>query len=377
MPAFDLVVLGSGGGPYETNLSAYLLKTHSASWEDGMIALDAGSGLGALDRLLDRHPDLFGPVHKCDPPRGALDIYSFVRCFLITHAHLDHVNGLVLSAGSLKPLDRHRRIHGFRSVLKNLDLLFSGRVWPKLATWDPTDEPYKLLLDPLTFDNTFKVVHPDVSVMTMPISHGLKETTSSSKEASCAYESSVFFIRQISSGHEFLFFGDVEPDSVALKKQTRAVWRAAAHKIPDVLSAVFIECSWPSGRKDAELYGHLSPEHLSAELTVLASEVASVRRGGGGTPVAKGSNGHTRKKRRPNPVEASVDELRGALRGLRVYVMHCKNDMGELITEQVKALVEAKGLGAEVLRVDQGTHICELSSLQASTVSVRGADLRY
>ena len=65
MPTFDLVVVGSGGGPYETNLSSsvsrlvpfslrvrltlynasvdrYLFKTCDTSWKDGIIALEAG-----------------------------------------------------------------------------------------------------------------------------------------------------------------------------------------------------------------------------------------------------------------------------------------------------------------------------------------------
>jgi hypothetical protein len=62
MPTFDLVVVGSGGGPYETNLSSsvsflsplrkdhksflsvdrYLFKPCDTSWKDGIVALEAG-----------------------------------------------------------------------------------------------------------------------------------------------------------------------------------------------------------------------------------------------------------------------------------------------------------------------------------------------
>ena len=64
MPAFDLVVVGSGGGPFETNLSSfvprhlvlgnscthgltrimnrYLFKPCDIPWTDGIIALEAG-----------------------------------------------------------------------------------------------------------------------------------------------------------------------------------------------------------------------------------------------------------------------------------------------------------------------------------------------
>jgi hypothetical protein len=61
MPAFDLVVVGSGGGPFETNLSSFVLRHHvlgnswltrimnrylfkpcDVPWTDGIIALEAG-----------------------------------------------------------------------------------------------------------------------------------------------------------------------------------------------------------------------------------------------------------------------------------------------------------------------------------------------
>lgn len=41
--AFEMVVVGSGGGPDETNLSGYLLKPRNASWRDGIIALEGGA----------------------------------------------------------------------------------------------------------------------------------------------------------------------------------------------------------------------------------------------------------------------------------------------------------------------------------------------
>jgi len=57
-PAFDLFVVGSGGGPDETNLSAYVLamfiyclftpsasylvKPHCTAWADGILAVEAG-----------------------------------------------------------------------------------------------------------------------------------------------------------------------------------------------------------------------------------------------------------------------------------------------------------------------------------------------
>ncbi|TFY56352.1 hypothetical protein EVG20_g8954, partial [Dentipellis fragilis] len=237
MPTFDLVVVGAGGGPSETNLSAYLLKPHTAPWRDGIVALEAGSGIGKLTDIMKDKPTLF---HSCDdgcddldecPQLTAREIYSLIQCFLITHAHLDHVLSLVLSAGSLQ--GPRRRIHGSKRTIKNLETAFNSKLWPNLASSDPNDDAYKLLYDPLTHDKGYRNIFRDVSVRMMPLNHGQAQ--------SGPYESSAFFLRHDPTRQEFLFFGDVEPDSISAAPQSIAVWRAAAPMVPDTLSAVFIE----------------------------------------------------------------------------------------------------------------------------------------
>ena len=68
------------------------------------------------------------------------------RCFIISHAHLDHVNGLVLSAGSL--LGPRKRVCAPLPTLKSLETIFADRIWPNLASWDADDAAFKLLYDP-------------------------------------------------------------------------------------------------------------------------------------------------------------------------------------------------------------------------------------
>jgi len=205
----------------------------------------------------------------------------------------------------------------------------------------------------------------------MPVLHGQNDTLGD-------YESSAFFVRHDASGQQFLFFGDVSPDSLAAHTpQTIAVWRTAAPLIPHALSALFIECSWPSGRPDERLFGHLSPEHLVDELVVLAAEVTAARLAkavaeGSAAPAATGDvpspEPERRRKRRKCRRKMSADPPplpQGPLAGLRVYIIHCKEDLegkyekpiSQVIRDQVDALVQAKGLGAEVLSADQGMTI--------------------
>jgi cAMP phosphodiesterase len=207
----------------------------------------------------------------------------------------------------------------------------------------------------------------------IPVNHG--------KHGAGQYESSAFFIRHDPTRTEFLFFGDVEPDVIASTPKNINIWRIAAPKIPTTLSTIFIECSWPSGRPDDLLYGHLSPEHLVAELEVLATELVKIRTKNnienGYIAARRDSQAGTdnepddvdlrpaRKKQKTSAATtpAESESLTGALTGLRVYVMHCKDTMtcdlpvNRLIVEQVRALVARKGLGADILAAEQGMRI--------------------
>ncbi|KAH9925264.1 cyclic-AMP phosphodiesterase [Fomitopsis serialis] len=358
MPSFELIALGCGGGPSEHNLSSYLLKPHDAHWSEGVLALEAGSGIGALGKLLNDEPELFasGQVKNGHSSRTAGEVYSWIKCFSVSHAHLDHISGLALTASTLKG---KRTVFGARRCLQNIENLFSGQLWPRLASWKE-DDNVPLLLQELPDDAKYHTVFPGISVRMMPLSHG-------SYEGKGTYHSSAFFIKHNSSEHEFLFFGDVEPDSIASEPHTRDVWRVAAPKIPNTLDTIFIECSYPSGRPDDMLYGHLTPEHLVAELTALAAEVVDVR-----TRTRQPNSSqewdedeepvHARKRQRR---DTEAPSLRGVLAGLKVYVIHCKDDVqgaytepvNRVIASQVRALIEAEGLGAEVVGVEQGMKI--------------------
>lgn len=349
MPFFDIVVVGSGGGVDETNLSGYLLKPCDASWDDGIIALEAGSGHGALGHILKRNPTLFGQIIADNDTSKRITpftVYSNVQCFLITHAHLDHISSLVVSAGTMGG-DR-KFIYGSPQTLKDLETIFSGRTWPKLAGYDEDDPVSRLIYRALHADGKYKSVSQDVSVRSMTVSHG-------ESDSGGVYESLCFFVKHIPSRHEFIFFGDVEPDSISMKPRNVNVWRAAAPKIPHDLSAIFIECSYPAGRPTETLYGHLSPDHLAQEMLNLATEVVLAR------DSSRKRGGRVRKRQKRDMTSPEV--LYSALAGLRVYLIHCKETfssdrpINHVIRDQCRDLLKPHNLGVEVLTADQGMKI--------------------
>ena len=372
-------------------------------------------------------------LHTCPEP------FSSTRTFLISHGHLDHILSLVLAAGALPspvplsiprspvPLSR-RRIMGLKGVLDDITQIFNWRIWPSLAddSLDPHTHHTMYLYDPLTpylsSTNTntnatdhaavYAPLNPQLSVLAVPISHGTILGTSKT------YNSSAFFIRHNATHRQFLFFGDVEPDTVALRPSTRSVWALAASLIvsspTQLLSTIFLECSYEQTRPDHLLYGHLSPPHVLREMQALATEIVWLRqpflKQSSNVTAATEENGVFRKRHRKNffsqtiwrsrsrdrsmsllpspvsPVESPIlatentildrEQLRGALAGVRLFIIHCKDPLtaeeysdpsrpiAHVITDQVKALVGAEHLGLEVLPAEQGTRIGASSSLK-------------
>lgn len=57
---------------------------------------------------------------------------------------MDHINGMVLSAGSLP--GGSRPVYAAHQTLKDIEAVFSDRIWPNLATWDGQDRKNAALI---------------------------------------------------------------------------------------------------------------------------------------------------------------------------------------------------------------------------------------
>jgi 3',5'-cyclic-nucleotide phosphodiesterase len=92
------------------------------------------------------------------------------------------------------------------------------------------------------------------------------------------YDSSAYFIRDVTTGREILVFGDVEPDSISLSPRNQQVWAEAAPKIASgKLVAIFLECSYDDSQSVDRLFGHLAPRFIAEEMATLAVEVSAAR----------------------------------------------------------------------------------------------------
>lgn len=250
--AFQVVVLGCSGGPRECNLSSYLVSgLHHNEW----ICLDAGSLLTGIDLAVEKKSLEHVSFSNPELIPSAEMLLEHLKAYLISHAHLDHIAGLVLNSQS----DTQKHILGIDPTIDNLrDFIFNGRIWPNYG--DEGDEPilkkYHYVRLPL---HVMKPI-PDTSmqVETFLLSHPR------------GYPSTAFLIEY--QGNYLLYFGDTSSDSLETEKHLTRIWKRIAPLIQEnKLRGIFLECSYSHRDADSVIFGHLDTKLMMLELDHLAS----------------------------------------------------------------------------------------------------------
>ncbi|KAI1500396.1 cAMP phosphodiesterase class-II [Biscogniauxia marginata] len=151
--ALQVIVLGSGGGPQEHNVTALLVRSVRSGWARGsIVALDAGVHLSAITRILEEtQPEGLGtdvalPYTLQAGPFAGLEVTSaspsanagyitryLIDTYLITHPHLDHISGFVINTAGL-PGARPKRLAGLPSTISAFKThIFNNVIWPNLS----------------------------------------------------------------------------------------------------------------------------------------------------------------------------------------------------------------------------------------------------
>jgi len=342
IPLFQIIVLGSKGGPIENQISASLVRRAGPKWEqDTMLGIDGGVGIASLCELMEAsqpagltQADLpytltKGPLAGValvgiKPKVNALAVWKLTRHYLITHPHLDHTAALILNTAAIEDLDARQWL-GLPGTLKALgDHIFNHETWPNLT--DRNGGHRLVTLEELDDSGSaavaeYRKVNEHFEVKAWAISHGTCD-----KNESGVYDSTAFFIRDRETGREILVFGDVEPDSISRSPRNKLVWQDAAPKIAaGKLSAIMIECSYSDAHPVEKLYGHLIPKYLVQELKTLCSYVVAARKarhGRDSTPVStEGSPsgspaGGNKRRRRFSDFTATPSKLSGQSRAM-------------------------------------------------------------
>lgn len=242
-PSFKVVPLGVKGGMDEGNLSAYLLAVEDSA---DYICLDAGTLYDGIRKALDSgvFSGNIGWVIK-----------NNIRAYLISHAHLDHVAGLVINS----PEDSSKNIYGLPFCLDILkEKYFTWKNWANFANEGdkPTLNKYHYVpLSPLAetaIENTSFFVRPFL------LSHGHP------------YQSSAFLIRY--KDVYFLYLGDTGADETEKTDKLHTLWEFIGPLVKEgKLKAIFMEVSFPDEQSESQLFGHLTPKLFMQEMQSLAS----------------------------------------------------------------------------------------------------------
>lgn len=247
---FDVVALGALGGIQDGNLSAMMIHPHD---DDRAVTCDAGTLVNGL-----RVADGKGAFAKVAVPAGSkLNRVGYVltdriKGYLISHAHLDHVAGLVIAS----PDDSRKPVYGLPSVTADLvETYFNWRAWPNFTGRGKAPQLGKFSLVDLAPGVETPLAGTAMAVTPFPLSHGGAESTA--------------FLLE-SGGDSLACFGDTGPDTVEKSTRLREVWTVLAERVKQKrLKAIVIETSYTSDRPDNLLFGHLTPRWLMQELRVL------------------------------------------------------------------------------------------------------------
>lgn len=240
-PAFEVVTLGVKGGVEEPT-SAYHITARGA--RSGVMC-DVGTLASGLDQAMRKGS------YPGKTSRGP--VMDSIAAYLITHAHLDHVAGLVLAS----PDDTPKAIMALPPVNQALaDHYFNWVAWPNMGDRGPPPRLGKYHYKDLEPGGApAPISGTGMTVTAYPLSHG-------------GVTSTAFLLR--SGDDAFLCLGDTGPDAVEHATTLNDLWRAVAPLVRQGrLRGMLIEASYPDPIPDNRLYGHLTPKWLNAELQTL------------------------------------------------------------------------------------------------------------
>jgi 3',5'-cyclic-nucleotide phosphodiesterase len=250
---FDVIVLGALGGIQDGNLSSYLIRPHG---DRNAIACDAGSLVNGLKVAQDK-----GVFRDVTVPEGSTDsvtghvLKNDIKGYLISHAHLDHIQGLVIAS----PDDSNKTIYSLPSVSAEIEqTYFNWKAWPNMLDRGQQPQLKKYHLEDLKPGEAKVLTGTKMTVTPFLLNHGGAESTA-------------FLVE--SGDDAILCFGDTGPDEVQKASNMQSIWKAIADKVRQrKLKAIILEVSYTSDRPDHLLFGHLTPKWVHKTLQALDQE---------------------------------------------------------------------------------------------------------
>jgi len=247
VPSFKVVPLGVKGGIDESNLSAYLVASYGTN---NYICLDAGTLHAGIQKAID---------YKVFSIPAEQVLKQYIKAYFISHSHLDHLSGLIINS----PDDTAKTIYANADcieVFKNN--YFTWKSWANFANEGEKPQLNKYRYEILTPGNEVAVSGTGLKVQAFPLSHSNLQSTA-------------FLVNN--NDNYLLYLGDTGPDEIEKSINLNTLWQAIAPLVKaGKLKALMIEVSFPNEQPDKTLFGHLTPQWLMKEMTVL-SQLSGVK----------------------------------------------------------------------------------------------------
>ncbi|QDH13630.1 3',5'-cyclic-nucleotide phosphodiesterase [Formicincola oecophyllae] len=313
-PHFEILPLGSRSGDIDGNLSAYMVRALPLN---EAILCDAGTLGGGLKfceaaGALADIPLPHTPANRAesDAPLSVAGrvLTETIRAYCISHAHLDHVAGLVLTS----PDDVPKPIYMLPPTQELISAhLFNNQIWGNMGDKGPAPQIGKYHYQAMETGTGLGVPGTGFTLQAWPLAHANLTSTA-------------FELRH--SGHSVLYLGDTAPDQPDSPGALHALWEAVAPRIKNgTLSTILIETTYPNTQPADKLRSHLTPQLLLATLHDLAAVCGG----------------------------------RHALRGLTVIITHVKETFAALPENPQKAiqreLEEGNNMGIRFIMAQQAT----------------------
>ncbi|PWN66190.1 3',5'-cyclic-nucleotide phosphodiesterase [Chryseobacterium oncorhynchi] len=242
---FDLIPLGIYGGEEEDNLSAYLV---GGPKDNTFLCLDAGTINTGIRKAIQ--------LKSLDGSTETV-LKDQIKGYFISHGHLDHLSGLIINS----PADSKKDIFGIAPVLQILqNHYFITDTWINFA-----DQGQKPILGKYHYNE----LQEGIEVPTQKTSFFLTGYELSHVNP---YKSSAALVRN--GEHYLLYFGDTGADRVEKSDKLNNLWNNIAPLIKKrQLNTILIEVSFPNSQPENLLFGHLTPNLLTEELSKLKEKI--------------------------------------------------------------------------------------------------------
>lgn len=241
MNDFHIIVLGCMGGPYEDNMSGYLLSADGAT---NFIALDGGSLLAGIAKALQA-----GNLTALSAKQLLIE---HVKAYLISHAHLDHIAGLVINS----QIDKKKDIYALDETIDHISAhIFNGKIWPNYGS-EGEGALHKYTYHRVLPEKAFAIKESPFSATPFILDHPEP------------HQSTAFLIEAF--GKYLLYFGDTASDRKCKNKKLAPIWQKIAPLINQgLLKGILLECSYAHANSAEIIFGHLDTHTMIEELREL------------------------------------------------------------------------------------------------------------